>query len=176
MKSHLAFLLVYLPVSAGLAAQDTNSLQNQSGPARQTEETLTPEAVLAAQVSEIASSTTLSPKTQAKLIANAVRLAVLTATEGVTDPTRRLTLALELAAAAAKAAPHFADAITTAVSSIPSIAGINGALAQIKAAVLSGTQAADDPAQAATGPVSPRAATPSEFGGNNGDTKVSGAH
>ena len=176
MKSHLAFLLVYLPVSAGLAAQDTNSLQNQSGPARQTEETLTPEAVLAAQVSEIASSTTLSPKTQAKLIASAVRLAVLAATEAVADPAQRLTLALELATAAANAAPQFANAITTAVSSIPSIASINGALTQIKAAVQSGTQAAEEPAQVSTGPVSPRAPTPSEFGGNTGDTVVSKSH
>lgn len=174
MKSKLTFLLLLLPLTAGLQAEESAPTSNRPGTS-ETSARPTAAIVLAAQVKEIASSTTLSSKDQAKKIAEAVRLAVTTATAGIKDPAARLKLAMELVTTAAKAAPQFAATITSAVSDIPSIANIEGVAGRIQAAVAEGIAAADEAAgsgnPAAQG--SRPAANP-EFGGpNKSETVVS---
>jgi hypothetical protein len=174
-KPTLLLPLLLLPLSSVLAADNPPSTPSQS-PAAQQEE-LSPAAILAGEVKEIASSTTLSRKAQAKLITNAVRTAVGAVIEGIKNPADRLKAALELATAAAQSAPHFAATITRAITSIPALAAIDGALEQIQSAVSDGVAAADKPdiANPATNPPRPPA-TP-EFGGpNNSETVVSPSH
>ena len=144
MKPNLAILLLLLPLTAGLEAKDARPAPSEPDPKEQNEAP-TPAATLAAQVQEIASSTTLSRKSQAKLITSAVRLAITTVIEGIKDPAERLQLALELTTAATKAAPQFAATITSAVTGIPAIARIEGALDEIKEAVKKGKDQGDQP-------------------------------
>ena len=172
MKTHLALALLLVSGTNGLQAKEAHRGNNPPAAEDQAEKP-TPASILSAQVSEIASTTNISRKSQSKLIANAVRLAVITATEGTKDPEEKLQLALELASAAAQAAPHFAETITQAVESIPAIARIEGAVAQVNAAVKAGVQAADEPETALADHKSGRPPEKPEFGGNNGDAVVS---
>ncbi len=137
MKPNLAVLLLLLPLGASLNAKDTLSHQPE---ATELNEAQSPAAILAAQVQDIAASSTISRKSQAKLITNAIRRAITAATEGIKDPAQRLQIALELTTAAAKAAPHFAATITRAVTGLPALAKIEGALEQIQAAVKAGIE------------------------------------
>lgn len=91
--------------------------------------------VLALQVAEIASSTKLTPKTKEARIATMVRKAVILATVNVNDPAQAVSIAVDLATAAAGAAPEFTDAIINSVSSVPSIASIDGAVAALNTSV-----------------------------------------
>jgi hypothetical protein len=177
MKSRPAFAFLLLTLSAGLGASETAPNQRPSSASAQNV-ALTPVEILSGQLKEIASSTTLSRKSQAKMITNAVRVAITAATEGIKDPAERLRLALELTSAAAKAAPNFAATITSAVSNLPVLSGIEGTLTQIPAAVSAGIAAADEAAGAAspTGN-STRAPAKPEFGGpNKGEAIVSPSH
>jgi hypothetical protein len=146
MKTRLAFCLISLLFSVGLCAAELGSNPGSTGAADQSGPP-TPESVLATQLSEIASSSTLSHKAKAKQIASAVRLAVIAATADVKDPAQALTTALGIATVAAKAAPDYTEAISDAIYSIPSIASINGALAQLQQAVAEGVNAAKNERQ-----------------------------
>lgn len=125
-----------VPVETALAAAANNP------PASPEQTVLTPEAALAAQVAEIAATTTLTRDVQESLISSAVRLAILTATEGVRDPAQVLKLALQLTTAAAKAAPRFSDTILKTAAALPTLASIPGGPNQIQAAVLDAVMAA----------------------------------
>ena len=144
MKTTTAILLLLLPMTAGLQAKDEGHAQNNQGSSEQNAAPTLADT-LAAQVKEIASSESMSRKSQAKLITNAIRLAITTATEGIKDPSARLQLAMELTTAATTAAPQFAATITSAVSGIPSIAKIDGALDSIKDAVKKGQEQGEEP-------------------------------
>jgi hypothetical protein len=175
MKTHLALALILLFGTNGLQAKEAHRGTNPPAAEAQAEKP-TPASILAAQVSEIASSTDMSRKSQAKLITSTVRAAIIAAIEGIKNPEEKLQLALELAGVAAQAAPRFAETITQAVESIPAISRIEGAVAQVKAAVKAGVQAADEPETAIADNKSGRRPAKPEFGGNNGDVRQSPSH
>jgi hypothetical protein len=178
MKTKLALFLLLLPLIAGLDATAAAPAPSRPEATGQNAE-LTPTAILAAQVKEITSSANLSRKSQAKLIADAVRRAITAVTEGVKDPAERLKLALELATVAAKAAPSFAATITSTVSGTPTIASIEGVLDRVQAAVKTGIEAAKGAGGEHDGPGagSSRQSGNHEFDGpNKGDTVVSPSH
>jgi hypothetical protein len=161
MKTRLIFCLVLLAATLGLRAED------QSAPP-------TPAAALATQLSEIASSSAISHKTKARRIASAVRLAVMAATADVKDPGQALTIALGLATVAAKAAPDFAEAIRDAIDSIPSIASITGAWAQLQRAVIEGANEAGNDRQDVNFASNPPRPPPNlDLGGSSGSVVVS---
>ena len=91
-------------------------------------------SILAAQVSEIAGSKLISRAKKEKRISTTVRIAVVAATAYNNNPRQTLNLALELTAAAAAAAPSYAEVITNAVSFAPAIAKIDAAQGQIRTA------------------------------------------
>ncbi len=174
MKPNLTLLLLLLPLTAGLRANDTGHAANQHV-ATEHNEAPTLADTLATQVQDIATSSTMSRKSQARLITNAVRLAITTAIEGIKDPEARLKLALELTTAATSAAPQFAATITGAVSGIPAIARIEGALDQIKEAVKKGQEHGDEPDVA--NPSRDHGHHEHEFDGpDKGEHVVSGSH
>jgi hypothetical protein len=156
MKARHTLFLFLLPVAAAYAADQTD----QPAPA----------ATFPAQVSEIANSPAMPLKEKAEQISNVVQIAVTGAIAGLKDPAEILQVALKLATVAATAAPPFTDAITRAISAIPSIAAIDGAADQIQAAVVDAATKA-----AATAFLSHRPKAPKnpEFGGNTADTVVS---
>lgn len=175
MKPNLAILLLLLPIAAPLVAKETAPASDRHHATEQSEAD-TPAAILAEQVKEIAASSTMSLKTQAKLIANAVKTAISAAIEGIKDPAERLNVAMDLATVAAKAAPEFAATITSAVSTIPSIAKIEGAQEQIQSAVKAGLDARDQP-DLANPATNPARSGQHEFGGpNRGEHIVSPSH
>jgi hypothetical protein len=133
MKTRLTLCLILLSATVGLHAED--AAPRGQTPAGEQSEHPTPESILARQVSEIATSSSASRKTKAKRIASAVHLAVISATTDVKDPDQVLKIALDLATAAAEAAPNFAEAIRDAIISIPSIASIAGAAAELQTAI-----------------------------------------
>jgi len=145
MKPTRILPFLFLPVFAQLSAAETPSGTGQTHGSSRFEEQ-SPAAILAAQIREIASSQNMSVKSQAKLLTNAVKVAVSAVIEGIKDPSERLKRALELTTAAAKAAPQFGATITSAVASIPAIGGQEGALGMIQAAVKAGIAAGDDAA------------------------------
>jgi len=174
MKSNLALLLFLLPFTSGLATPASTPPQPAT---TEQNEALSPVEILSAQIKEIASSDATSRKTQAKLITKAVRLAVVSAIEGIKDPAERLKVASELATAAAKAAPHFAATISSAISDIPSIAEIDGGAKQIASAISAGLESAEETAIANPVVNPPRPPANPEFGGpNNSETIVSPSH
>ncbi len=144
MKTNLSILLLALPLATGLTAKD-DSHTNRPHNTEEQGQAQSPAAILTAQVSEIASSPTMSAKSKTKLITNAVRLAITTATAEIKDQEKRLALALELTTAATKAAPQFATTISRAVSSLPAIASIKGAADEIDAAVKNAREASEEP-------------------------------
>ena len=175
MKPNLAILLLLLPISAELLAKEAPPASNRHNTSEQSEAD-TPAAILAEQVKEIASSPTMSLKTQSKLITDAVQTAITAAIEGIKDPEERLNIALDLATVATKAAPEFAATITSAVSSIPSIAKIEGARDQIQSAVKAGLEARGEP-DLANPATNPAHSGEHEFGGpNRGEHIVSPSH
>ncbi len=175
MKPNLAILLVLLPLAAELSAKEATASSRHQSPTEQNEEQ-TPAVILADQVKEIAASSAMSRKSQSKLITNAVHMAITAAIEGIKDPAERLSVALELATVAVQAAPQFSATIASAVSGIPSIAGIEGALEHIQSAVQAGLDAGHEP-DLANPAVNPAHSQKHEFGGpNHGETVVSPSH
>ena len=83
MKPNLAILLLLLPLTAGLNAKDNDQDHSE---VKERNEAPTPYSTLADQLKDIASSPTMTHKSQAKLVSSAVRLAVSTVTKGVNDP------------------------------------------------------------------------------------------
>ena len=129
----LIFLLTFLFMKAGLAADPAASSGDVAAPGNQADQQ-TPAEALAAEVRKIANFKMMSHAKKEKRIANAVRIAVVGAT-AYKDPAEIVNIASELAAAAASAAPPFKDAIVHAVLFSPSVASIDGASGQIQAAV-----------------------------------------
>jgi len=175
MKTRLAFCLVFLLLTVGVRAEDVTSHRGPGASPDQTEPP-TPGTMLATQVSEIAASSTLPRKTKEKRIASAVRLAVIAATTDVNEPGQVLTIALGLATMAAKAAPDFAAAIRDAIFSIPSIASIDGALAQLQTAVLEGARAGREEREEAHFASNPPRPPPDLDLGGHGEVVVSPSH
>ena len=118
----LVIALAFGGVAAGLAE---SSGAPPKGVATQARE-------LAAQVSEISHSTMISRTKKEKRIATAVRVAVVAATAYKNDPGEIMDIGLELAAAAARAAPPFTEVIANAVSFSPALARIDGAASRIR--------------------------------------------
>ncbi len=171
MKTKTALLLMLLPMTAGIAA---NKATPASTEVSASTEELSPAAVLASQVGEIASTTSLSHKEQAKLIGKAVRVAVGAVIEGVKDPAERLNRAQDLAVAAAKAAPDFIAIIKNAITTLPAFSKVDGIGEQIDAAVAASVQTGDDTAIANPAVNPPRPPANPEFGGpNRGEVVVS---
>lgn len=168
MKTTFACLIFFAACSAGLRAADVSSPEARpTTPAKN--EASTPASLLAEQVKQIVATPDMSKKTKDKLISNAVQQAVAKALAGVDDPAAELDLAQELAGAAAKAAPQFADSITQAVMGNASIARIDGALALIQSSVQVAVREAGLTGRAMASQVSPQTG----FGGNIGDKVVS---
>jgi hypothetical protein len=126
----LALLLFLVSVEEGLAKTAQPS-PRQTVSADSPEQSLAA-SILAAQVSEIAGSKMISRAKKEKRISTTVRIAVVAATAYKNDPRQTLNLALELTAAAAAAAPSYAEVITNAVSFAPALAKIDGAPSQIR--------------------------------------------
>jgi Putative beta-barrel porin 2 len=96
---------------------------------------------LAQQVAEIANSMAISKAKKEKRISTTVRVAVVAATAYKKDPDEILGTALELAESAARAAPHFAEVIASAVSFAPSLAKIDSASGRIRTATFAAARA-----------------------------------
>jgi hypothetical protein len=115
------------PVAATYAADhDTPSGHHDNNPGK----------TLADQVGDIAHSGSLTLKEKDDQIATLVHNAVLAATAPLSSPSDILKITEELAAAAAGSAPQFTHAIVDAISNIPAVTAINGALNEIKDAVV----------------------------------------
>ena len=171
MKTTFALFLLLLPFASGIAATKSGPAPSQTSTSG---EEASPSMILTSQVAEIASTASLSHKEMAKLIAKAVRTAVGAVIDGIKDPTERLSLAGNLAAAAAKVAPDFSAIIIDAVSSLPAFAKVDGAAAQIEEAVKTSIETSDDTtiANPAVNPPKP-SATPDFGGPNQGEVVVS---
>ena len=117
-------------------------------------------AGLAAQVREIVNSTMISRAKKEKRISTAVRVTVVAATSYKQNSEEILGIGLELAAAAAQAAPGFTDVIANAVSFAPSIARIDGAGAQIRTAAFAAARAPRGRRERQAPPVEYAAAAP----------------
>ncbi len=107
----------------GMAAESTGQAGNAAN--------------LAAQVAEIARSPAISKAKKEKRISTAVRIAIVSATAYKNSPEEVLGIALELAEAAAAAAPHFTEVIANAISFSPTLAHVDGATGQIRSAAFS---------------------------------------
>jgi hypothetical protein len=164
----MKILIPLLGLTLGLAPLTAvRGASAPSAPPSADETSLTPESVLASQVSEIAAATTMTRATKEKLIASAVRLAINAAIQGIKDPARVLDLAVQLAGAAAEAAPAFADTVMSASTSVPGVARVDGAVAALQAAVDTGATSSSPSSGGSTSTA--RSSAPSaQFGGNTG--------
>jgi hypothetical protein len=95
---------------------------------------LTSANVLAQKVHDIATSGEISSAKKDKRISTAVRVAVVAATAYKSDPDVILGIALQMAEAAARAAPRYAQTISNAVAFAPSVSRIEGAQNRIRIA------------------------------------------
>lgn len=91
-------------------------------------------AKLAAEVAAIANSSSLSRAKKEKRISTAVRVAVVVATSYKTDADEILSIALDYASAAGKAAPAYAEVISSAISFAPAVSRVDAAAGQIRTA------------------------------------------
>jgi len=166
----LVLIITVAPFSRGASAE------TQTVPTSQ-QNTPSPAATLVIQIKTITNSLALSAETKSKYITDAVQSAILTEIGDNKDPAQTLTVALELAAVATKAAPEFAKVIAVAISSLPAIASIEGAKGQVLATVEAAAKAARDVEVAYAAPGGSRPTNP-EFGGSNGPEvlTVSRAH
>jgi len=117
-----------------------------AGPAAQASPTpeagATAPAILAQEVREIADTSMISRAKKEKRISTAVRVAVVAGTAYRSDPDEIVGIAAELAAAAAGAAPHFADVISKAAAFAPTVARIEGSSGRIRTAAYAGARGA----------------------------------
>src|ERR1019366_2187592 len=108
-------------LTTGLNAKDNGSDQDHAG-AKEHNEVPAPYSTLSDQLKDIASTSSITRKSQEKLISSAVRLAVTTLTKGLNDPAKILKIATDLATVAGRSAPQFADEIGDAINGLPAIA------------------------------------------------------
>ena len=91
---------------------------------------------LGEQVKEIANTGFISREKKEKRIATTVRIAVVAATAYHQDRGEVVGIATEMAAAAARAAPAYADVIARAVAFVPAVARYAGAAGEVRAAAM----------------------------------------
>jgi hypothetical protein len=131
MKTCLALLLILLPIATSYGAD------NDTPPGNHDKAAASKSAkALADQISDITHSPTLTLKEKDDQISAAVQSAVSEAIANLTDPSEILAATEELTTAAAQAAPQFTHAIIEGISNIPAITAIDGALGEIKTAVV----------------------------------------
>jgi hypothetical protein len=92
---------------------------------------------LGEQVKEIANTGLISREKKEKRIATTVRIAVVAATAYHQDRGEVGGIAVEMAAAASRAAPAYADVIARAVAFVPAVARYAGAAGEVRAAAMS---------------------------------------
>jgi hypothetical protein len=92
---------------------------------------------LGEQVKDIANTSLISREKKEKRIATTVRIAVVAATAYHQDRSEVVGIAAEMAAAAARAAPAYADVIARAVAFVPAVARYAGAAGEVRAAAFS---------------------------------------
>jgi hypothetical protein len=131
MKTCLALLLILLPIATSYGADN----DTPSGNHDKTVESKAAKA-LADQISDISHSSTLTLKEKDDQISAAVESAVSEAIANLTDPSEILKATEELTTSAAQAAPQFTHAIIEGISTIPALTAINGAIGEIKDAVV----------------------------------------
>ncbi len=95
---------------------------------------------LAADVHEFATAPGMSRAKREKRIATAVRTATVAATAYRSDSGEILSVATELAAAAANAAPAYTEVIVNAAALSPGVSRIDGATGAVRAAALAGAR------------------------------------
>ncbi len=120
---------------------------------------------LAIRLVEVANDKSLSEVKKKKLIGTAVRSSFLTATQDIKDPDQILTMALEYGSVCTKTVPAYASVISAALISIPQVAAIADAEAQIKTTVEAASLSGEGVAVAAAAPGQIRAPAPSDFSG-----------
>jgi len=168
MKARLAFCLILLPIAAFSAAENTPP-GNQGAAAGESPRPVSLRE-FALEIRAIAGSRETTLKDKQDRISAALQSAVLGAISSLKDPVAILKTALQFGRIAAQAAPQFAEIITQTLSGIPAIAAIEGAPAQIQAAVL---EAATRAAEVEFSSDRSRFTHDPEFGGHTGDTVVS---
>ena len=131
MKTCLALLLILLPIATSYGADNDSPYGNHD----KTVESKSAKA-LADQISDISHSSTLTLKEKDDQISAAVQSAVSEAIANLTDPSEILKATEELTTSAAQAAPQFTHAIIAGISTIPALTSINGAIGEIKDAVV----------------------------------------
>lgn len=169
MKTISSILLLGVSTALGTSIQAADP--ETTGIAQE----LSPAAILSAQVGEIAYSTSLPLEVKQARIKAALRKAINGAIAGVSDPEQMTQIATDLAVACVKAAPGFAATISNTVTSIPSIAKINGAAALIRDSIEQAVQELNQVNVAVPAPALPKAPASPEFGGSTTDTVVSRA-
>lgn len=91
---------------------------------------------LAAQIREIVNTPLISRDKKERRITSTVRIAVVAATAYKDDRSEIVGIALQMAAAAVRAAPSFADVIARAVAFVPAVSRFSGAASEVRAATL----------------------------------------
>lgn len=166
-------VLALIPLTLSPLASTTASAAVPHSVASESGEDLTPAAILSAQISEIAQSTTLSTEAKRKQISRALKIAVNSAISGLTEPEAIVKVASELAVASVKAAPAFAGTVTQTIAALPAIAKISGGIASIQGSVAAALQELSQVEVATPAPSLPKAPAIPEFGGQTSDTVVS---
>jgi polysaccharide biosynthesis protein VpsM len=95
---------------------------------------------LAAQVREIVNTSLISRDRKERRITSTVRIAVVAATAYKDDRGEVVGIASQMAIAAAKAAPSYADVIAKAIAFVPSVSRFAGAAGEVRAAAFSGAR------------------------------------
>ena len=169
----LALLLIVAPVDRALA--DTESPGTAPARAPGDLDGAGAAGALAEQVAEIAHSAAISRAKKEKRISTSVRVAIVAATAYKSNPEGILGIALELTDAAARAAPQYADVIASAALFTPSLARLEAAPGQIRAAAFAAAKAPRAPhrrylAQTESG--SPPVAPPGDIPGATASRRV----
>jgi polysaccharide biosynthesis protein VpsM len=92
---------------------------------------------LAAQIREIVNTSLISRDRKERRITSTVRIAVVAATAYKDDRAEVVGIASQMAMAAARAAPSYADVISKAVAFVPSVSRFAGAAGEVRAAAYS---------------------------------------
>jgi hypothetical protein len=125
---------------------------------------------------EVANDKSLSAKKKADLISISVKSSFLAATVDVHDQDQLLTTALEFASVTTKVVPAYADVISHALTTIPQIAAIPEAIAQINTTVDAASIAATEVNVAAAAPGQIRPPSADAFGGPISDEVLVVSH
>jgi len=130
----IAFALLAAAASGQLTYGQSDPQSEYQANLVRTKGRLASTTALAQKVEEIANSATISTDKKKKRISTAVRIAVVAATAYKDDPDAVLGIAIQMAEAAARAAPHFTEEISNAIAFSPSVSRIEGAQNRIRTA------------------------------------------